>query len=110
MIRQTADQIRARAEALVAPIPELDAAIIEGRSVIGGGATPEQSIPTWLIALEGDANWVERALRGGDPPVIARIEDDRVVFDLRTVFPEEERELSLALRAIAQARRPTPRS
>jgi L-seryl-tRNA(Ser) seleniumtransferase len=103
MIRQTADQIRARAEALVASAPDLDAAILEGRSVIGGGATPEQSIPTWLIALEGDANRVERTLRGGDPPVIARIEDDRVVLDLRTVFPEEEREVSLALRGIAQA-------
>jgi L-seryl-tRNA(Ser) seleniumtransferase len=110
MIRQTADQIRVRAEALIASAPQLDASIIEGRSVIGGGATPEQSIPTWLIALNGDANRIERALRGGDPPVIARIEDDRVVLDLRTVFPEEERELSLALRAIAQAGRPTPRT
>ncbi|MGA7234194.1 MAG: L-seryl-tRNA(Sec) selenium transferase [Bryobacteraceae bacterium] len=110
MIRQTADQIRVRAEALIASAPQLDASIIEGRSVIGGGATPEQSIPTWLIALNGDANRTERALRGGDPPVIARIEDDRVVLDLRTVFPEEERELSLALCAIAEAGRPTPRS
>jgi L-seryl-tRNA(Ser) seleniumtransferase len=110
MIRQTADQIRVRAEALIASALALDASIIEGRSVIGGGATPDQSIPTWLIALNGDANRIERALRGGDPPVIARIEDDRVVLDLRTVFPEEERELSLALRAIAQAGRPTPRT
>jgi L-seryl-tRNA(Ser) seleniumtransferase len=99
MIRQTPEQIRARAEALMAASPGLDAAIIEGQSVIGGGATPEQSIPTWLIALTGDANRMERALRGGDPPVIARIEDDRVVLDLRTVFPEEEGELSRTLRA-----------
>jgi L-seryl-tRNA(Ser) seleniumtransferase len=99
MIRQTPEQIRARAETLIAASAGLDAAIIEGRSVIGGGATPEQSIPTWLIALAGDANRIERALRGGVPPVIARIEDERVVLDLRTVFPEEEAELSRALRA-----------
>jgi L-seryl-tRNA(Ser) seleniumtransferase len=98
MIRQTPEQIRARAETLIAASAGLDAAIIEGRSVIGGGATPEQSIPTWLIALAGDANRIERALRGGVPPVIARIEDERVVLDLRTVFPEEEAELSRALR------------
>jgi L-seryl-tRNA(Ser) seleniumtransferase len=101
MIRQTPEQIRARAEALIATLSGPDAAIIEGQSVIGGGATPEQSIPTWLIALAGDANRIERALRGGDPPVIARIEDDRVVLDLRTVFPDEEGEVSLALRALS---------
>ncbi len=97
MIRQTAEEIRARAEALIARAPQLQAEIVGGRSVIGGGATPEQSIPTWLIALPGDANAMERALRGGDPPVIARIENDRVVLDLRTVFAEEERDLAAAL-------------
>jgi L-seryl-tRNA(Ser) seleniumtransferase len=100
MIRQTPEEIRTRAEALIAELPGLDAAIIEGRSVIGGGATPEQSIPTWLIALAGDANRIERTLRSGDPSIIARIENDRVVLDLRTVFPEEEAELSRALRAV----------
>jgi L-seryl-tRNA(Ser) seleniumtransferase len=69
--------------------------------VIGGGATPEQAIPTWLIAVSGDANGIEHGLRSGDPPVIARIEDDRVIIDLRTVFPEEEAGLASALRAVA---------
>jgi L-seryl-tRNA(Ser) seleniumtransferase len=101
MIRQTADEIRGRAEALMARTEGLKAEIVEGQSVIGGGATPEQSIPTWLIALSGDANDLERSLRGGDPPIVARIEGDRVVIDLRTVFAEEERELALALAAIA---------
>ena len=52
MMRQSAEQIRARAEALLARIPDLRAQIIAGESVIGGGATPEQSIPTWLIAVD----------------------------------------------------------
>ena len=62
-----------------------------GYSVIGGGATPEQSIPTWLIAIEcADAAAAERRLRAADPPVVARIEKDRLLLDLRTVFPDEE--------------------
>ncbi len=100
MIRQTPDRIRVRAEALVAGIPNLDAAIIAGSSVIGGGSTPEQPVPTWLIALPGDASQIERKLRSGDPPIVARIEDNRVVLDLRTVFVEEERDLALALGAM----------
>ncbi len=101
MIRQTPAEIRARAEATLREVPDLDAAIIEGTSVIGGGATPEQSIPTWLIALDGAANQWEKLLRAGEPPVIARIEDDRLLLDLRTVFPSEEAELLAALRSLA---------
>jgi L-seryl-tRNA(Ser) seleniumtransferase len=98
MIRQTPEQIKARAEELIAGVPGMQAEILPGHSVIGGGATPEQSLPTWLIAISGcDANQAERALRAGDLPVIARIEDDRLILDLRTVFREEEAELRRAL-------------
>jgi L-seryl-tRNA(Ser) seleniumtransferase len=99
MIRQSATEIRARAEALVATVPRIRADIIPANSVIGGGATPEQSIPSWAIAIEGDAVQAERALRANDPPVIARIEDGRLLIDLRTVFVEEEPELAAALAA-----------
>jgi len=98
MIRQSPDEIRARAEKLLARVPEIRAEIVTGSSVIGGGATPEQSIPTWLVAIAcSDANAVEARLRAGDPPVIARIEDDRLILDLRTVFAPEEAELAAAL-------------
>ncbi len=71
----------------MARVPGLRAEVIAGESVIGGGATPEQSIPTWLIAVEcADVVEAERSLRAGDPPVVARIEDERLIFDLRTVF------------------------
>jgi L-seryl-tRNA(Ser) seleniumtransferase len=67
--------------------------------VIGGGATPEQTIPTWLIVLEcADVVQGERRLREGDPPIVARIEDGRLVLDLRTVLPNEE---GLVERALA---------
>jgi L-seryl-tRNA(Ser) seleniumtransferase len=100
MIRQSPDEIHARAEKLIACVPEIHAEIVPGNSVIGGGATPERSIPTWLFAIAcPDANAAEAQLRAGDPPVIARIEGDRLILDLRTVFPAEEAELAAALKA-----------
>jgi L-seryl-tRNA(Ser) seleniumtransferase len=98
MIRMTVDEIRARAERIQAQVPSID--LIEGQSVAGGGSTPDQSLPTWLLALSGNASALERKLRANDPPVIARIENDRLVLDLRTVFVEEEEALITALRAL----------
>jgi L-seryl-tRNA(Ser) seleniumtransferase len=88
MIRLTAEEIRKRAERLM-PAAEL----VAGESVIGGGSTPDQSIPTCLISLPE----MERELRMNDPPVISRVAGGRTLIDLRTVFPEEEPELKLAL-------------
>ena len=81
-------EIRCRAEKIRTAVPALE--IVEGRSLAGGGSTPEQSLPTWLIVVPGDAVALERSLRANDPPIIARIEGDRVVLDLRTVLPEED--------------------
>jgi L-seryl-tRNA(Ser) seleniumtransferase len=101
MIRQPAAQIRARAEALMAGVPGLRAEIIPGDSVIGGGATPEQAIPTWLIQIEcADVTAAERRLRTGNPPVVARIENERLLLDLRTVFEDEEADVAAALRRL----------
>jgi L-seryl-tRNA(Ser) seleniumtransferase len=102
MIRASADEIRERAKRLVAAVPGLNAQVEAGESVIGGGSTPEQSIPTWLIVVNHtDVVAGEKKLRAGDPPVIARIEDDRLLLDLRTVFLEEEEELKRALQDLA---------
>jgi L-seryl-tRNA(Ser) seleniumtransferase len=98
MIRTPADEIRARAQALLARLPGLPASVIEGQSLIGGGSTPDQPLPTWLIAIDGDAIEVEQRLREGNPPVVARIEDGRVLIDLRTVAPDEEEALARSLR------------
>jgi L-seryl-tRNA(Ser) seleniumtransferase len=88
MIRMTAEEIRERARSLF-PGAEL----ITGESVIGGGSTPDQAIPTWLVSLP----LIEKKLRQNDPPVISRVENGRTLLDLRTVFPDEEGELKLAL-------------
>jgi len=102
MIRISAEQIRERTGRLVAALPSIHARVEPGESVIGGGSTPAQSIPTWLIVIEPkDVIAAEKQLRSGDPPVIARIEDDRILVDLRTVFAEEEEELRRALERLA---------
>jgi len=101
LIRRTPTQIRARAEALLARVPGLRAEIVPGSSVAGGGATPEQSIPTWLIAIEcADLADAERRLRAQAPPILARIENEKLILDLRTVFPQEEDDLAAALRRL----------
>ena len=100
MIRQTAEEIRARAERLAAGWPRERVTIEPGSSVIGGGATPEQTLATYVIRIEcGDAVRAEQQLRSNDPPVIARIERDGLILDLRTVFEDEEDEL---LRAVSR--------
>jgi L-seryl-tRNA(Ser) seleniumtransferase len=102
MLRQSADEIRQRSLTLVARLPGLRAEVIPGESVIGGGATPEQSIPTWLISVDcADVVDAECTLRAGDPPVVARIEDGRLIFDLRTVFSAEEDMLLAAMNRLA---------
>jgi L-seryl-tRNA(Ser) seleniumtransferase len=100
MIRQSAGEIRSRAANLAGALPELQATLIEGQSVIGGGSTPGQSLATWLVAIaSGRPLELERRLRAGDPPVIARIERDTLLLDLRTVTPAEEADLIRCLRA-----------
>lgn len=92
MIAANAETLRGRAERLAADVP--GASVREGKSPIGGGSTPDQVLATWVVELPGrDAVKVERQLRLGDPPVIARIEKQRVVLDMRTVAEAEETEL-----------------
>src|SRR5262249_28314728 len=68
MIRQRPEEIRARAESLLSRVPGIAAQLAPGESVIGGGATPEQPLPTWLIVVEcKDAAAAERNLRTGEP-------------------------------------------
>ena len=76
------------------------AEVIDGRSTVGGGSLPGETLPTRLLALPvADPDRLAEVLRAGDPPVVARIEDGRVVVDPRTVLPEQERSLLAALAA-----------
>ena len=96
MLRLTADEIKARAERLAKGVPALE--MIEGESVAGGGSTPDETLPTWLLVIPGDAVALEKELRASDPPVIGRIEQNRLVLDLRTVFEEEMETLARILK------------
>jgi len=90
------------ARRLRAELPDdVRVSVCGGNSVIGGGACPGSILPTALVALESDRARpavVESRLRAGDVPVVIRVEDDRALIDLRTVFPEQEPVLIEALR------------
>jgi L-seryl-tRNA(Ser) seleniumtransferase len=106
MMRLTPKEIGRRAEALAAKIASsrVQAEIIDGESVIGGGAAPSSVLPTRLLALrcEGlSADELAARLRACDPPVIARVEEGRVLLDLRTVFPEQDKAVQRSLAALA---------
>jgi L-seryl-tRNA(Ser) seleniumtransferase len=103
MLTMTIDQIRARAEALASAIGRIAgwrAELVDGVSAIGGGSAPGVELPTRLVAIQKDgltADALEERLRTLTPPVIARIERDRLVIDLRTVTPDQDRELAALL-------------
>ena len=81
------------------------AKVVDGRSMVGGGSLPEESLPTKLIAIPGDGAYVTdlaRRLRQGDPPVVARIERDALLLDPRTVQPGEDSTVVKAVKAALQ--------
>jgi L-seryl-tRNA(Ser) seleniumtransferase len=72
----------------------VEAEVVDGESTVGGGSLPGETLPTKLVALAvPHPDQLAAALRAADPPVIARIEEDRLVLDPRTVQAEEERRL-----------------
>jgi L-seryl-tRNA(Ser) seleniumtransferase len=104
MISQPAEAIRLRAERVASRLCPLSVSVVQGESAIGGGSTPEQILPTWLIALEIDGvSAFEYRLRHAPVPVIARIERNRMLMDLRTVAPRQEDDLVAAVQAAALA-------
>ena len=98
------EELRTRAQRLVAALPAGAAQIESGNSVTGGGSLPGRTIATVLVALRHPRpEVVAEKLRADDPPVIARIENRRLVLDVRTVDPSDDDTLARALRtAIAE--------
>jgi L-seryl-tRNA(Ser) seleniumtransferase len=104
MLRQSQTAIRKRAEHLSTRLAVLEPEVIHGESLIGGGSTPDQTLPTALIAISPqDVVAFEYRLRCSSPPIIARIDEKRIVIDLRTVFPHQEEQLVNALLAAREA-------
>ncbi len=106
MMRLTKQEIGNRAELLAAEVRslKLEIEIIDGDSVIGGGAAPSSVLPTRLLAVSSasmGADELAARLRTSDPPVIARVEQGRVLLDLRTVFADQDSLIAAALARIA---------
>ncbi len=81
---------------------ERPSSVEKSHSAVGGGSLPGETLPTWVLSLDCQsvgAESVMHRLREGTTPVIARIEDDRVLLDPRTVLPEEDGQMLDALRA-----------
>jgi len=99
MIRATEEDLRARAEHLMTSVGSLNVTCRKTHSPIGGGSTPDQMLPTVVVELVADnASEIERRLRRHEPPVIARIERNRIVFDMRTVAESEQEVLAAAIK------------
>ena len=111
MLRMTAEELQQRSEEFLAALrpqlsrDEVECEIVDGHSLAGGGSTPAQTLPTKLLRFASarySAAQLEQRLRRAPAgiSVIARVEDDRLVIDLRTVFIEQEQLLLKTLAAV----------
>jgi len=110
MMRLSKDEIARRAEKIVSQVESaqvksahLKLELRDGESVIGGGAAPSAALPTRLIALthiDLSADELNARLRAHVSSIVARVEDGRVLLDLRTVFPEQDANLAQALASL----------
>jgi L-seryl-tRNA(Ser) seleniumtransferase len=106
MISMTREELRRRARSfsrrLRAALPEgVDIQLSKGNSLVGGGSCPEYLLPTTLIILWSSGvspNTIESRLRSQNPPIIIRLEEDKALIDLRTVFSGQESALVEGLR------------
>jgi len=110
MMRLSKDEIARRTGKIVSQVEStqgksarLKLELQDGESVIGGGAAPSAALPTRLIALthaDLSADEISARLRASTPPVIARVEEGRVLLDLRTVFPDQDANLATVLASL----------
>jgi len=100
MLRESAAAVRARAREAAEGIGgDLEGAHLErSTAVVGGGAMPGRELPSWAVALRvPDPVAFASRLRVGSPPVVGRVEDDRVLLDVRTVLPDQVHDLVRAV-------------
>ena len=109
MIAMPIDDLSARAAALASAcgaLPGVRAEVVDGESTIGGGSAPGSSLPTRLVSIRLaylSADALDARLRHGSPAVVARILDDRLVLDPRTIDPAEDDEVIAAIAAAVAA-------
>lgn len=99
MISTTPEQNKSRAQGWKDELGH--GRVVAGESAIGGGSLPDETLPTWLLELDVDKpDKFLAQLRKQNPPVIARTENAKVLFDPRTVLPEQEGALLVALQNV----------
>jgi L-seryl-tRNA(Ser) seleniumtransferase len=106
MMRLSKNDIAQRADALKSQIKsrKLKLELLDGESLLGGGAAPSSTLPTRVLALthsDLSADELTARLRNSDPAIVARVDEGRVLLDLRTVFPEQDAALVSALERIS---------
>ena len=112
MLAAPLEELDARARDLARRLeghPRFGVDVVDGLSTVGGGGAPGSALPTRLARLtprSDSAARLEARLRGLHPPVVARIEQDRVLLDLRTVLPEQDDLLADTLTGLAQESTP----
>ncbi|MGO9520367.1 MAG: L-seryl-tRNA(Sec) selenium transferase [Candidatus Korobacteraceae bacterium] len=114
MMRISGEELARRAEEMAKQIrdscPKLHVEVIESRSVLGGGTAPGSTLPTRALAIGSDgmnADELCARLRRWETPIIARVEDERVLLDLRTVEPAQEAAIVAVLKSISGAKAPS---
>lgn len=104
MISEPLEQIKSKAGRWIEFLGQGD--LVEGKSTVGGGSLPGETLPTWLIAFSvRHPNKVLSSLREAQPPIIARLEEDRLVLDPRTVLANQEEQLLSNLQMILSSNR-----
>jgi len=113
MLTASPDALKRRATALRRRLQahslSLECSVVEGESAVGGGSLPTTALPTYVLALTPkslSAAELCRALRLSEPPVIARVRDDAVLLDMRTLLPGDAAAIVQALQRINAAQQP----
>ncbi len=101
-----ASTVRQRCASLMQVLHRCNIELLESFSLVGGGSAPHAKIPTFILAFRpprGSAESMHRFLRDQNPPIVARIEENRIVIDLRTVWPEDDALIADALNRFCAA-------
>jgi L-seryl-tRNA(Ser) seleniumtransferase len=105
MMRLSKEEVGTRAQGIAQKVrsPKWSLEVIDGESVIGGGAAPSTTLPTRLLAVshkDYSADELAERLRASDPPIIGRVEEGQVLLDLRTVFPGQDEAIVQAFQQV----------
>lgn len=105
------ENLKNRAERLAPQMAAVKSVVSSAEAIpdvtyLGGGSLPTQQLPTWCVALKPDCWTVDRlaaALRTGSPAVVGRVQQDRLLLDLRSVFPRQDAEMVAALETLGKS-------